>query len=90
MTWASPCGQHRALVQVSENLLDSERLFAFMDAGVVGSRCPPVVTRIGRRVWSAAYLVQLGGLLGDHRQTATRRGRTVGGSVDEWNSRIVS
>ena len=25
------CGQHRALVHVSEELLDSERLFAFMD-----------------------------------------------------------
>ena len=25
------CGQHRALVHVSEDLLDSERLFAFMN-----------------------------------------------------------
>ena len=25
------CGQHRALVYVNEDFLDSERLFAFMD-----------------------------------------------------------
>ena len=63
--------------------------------GVVGCRCPPVVTGwIGPPEWakgkSSSLLVQLGGLLGDHRQTAARRGRAVGGSVDEWNTRIVS
>ena len=33
---------------------------------------------------SSGLLVQLGGLLRDYRQTAARRGRSVGGSVDEW------
>ena len=33
---------------------------------------------------------QLGGLHGDHRQTAACRGRTVGDSVDQWSTRIVT
>ena len=32
------CGQHRALVHVSEDLLDSKRLFAFMDDIYVSSK----------------------------------------------------
>ena len=53
------CGQHRALVHVSENLLDSERLFAFMDDIYVSSapdRTEALHQSLDRQMWDHARI----------------------------------
>ena len=50
------CGQHRALVHVSEHLLDTERLFAFMDDIYVSSkpdRTEALHQSLDREMWRA-------------------------------------
>ena len=70
MTWASRrrygkaravnrCGQHRAIVHVSEDLLDSERLFAFMDDVYVRSapdRVEAIHQSVDREMWDHARI----------------------------------
>ena len=53
------CGQHRALVHVSEDLLDTERLFAFMDDIYVSSkpdRTGALHQSLDREMWEHARI----------------------------------
>ena len=53
------CGQHRALVHVSEELLDSERLFAFMDDVYVccgPDRVAAIHQLLEREMWDRARI----------------------------------
>ena len=53
------CGQHRALVHVSEHLLDTERLFAFMDDIYVSSkldRTEALHQSLDREMWEHARI----------------------------------
>ena len=67
------CGQHCALVHVSEDLLDSERLFAFMDDIYVSStpdRTEALHQSLDRQMW-------------DHARIRLHQGKT------QWNSGVA-
>ena len=86
-------------LEVAANHTVSPSLFAAdpgcrKSSGIVGSRCPAVVTRwIGPPEWPrvspAAYWSSGRRLFGDNRQTAACCSRTVGDNVDQWSTRIA-
>ena len=89
------CGQHRALLHVSENLLDTERLFAFQDDVYVccgTERSEEVHTSLEREMWD--HKIQLhkgktqlwnrGGIAPQGWETLTAAARELDPSAVVW------